>query len=174
MIIWKQIKEFDDYLISTSGKVFSLKTNKIVKNILNQRTGYLAIGLHENGTTKTKVIHRLVAETFIPNLDNKPCVDHINGIKTDNRVENLRWVTHKENSNNSTTINYMKQKVWTNEERNNKIRLANKGKIISEEQKKKQSIVMKGKNKGLKRPEHSALMKLAKRDNLGRFIKKER
>lgn len=174
MIIWKKIKEFDDYLISTSGKVFSLKTNKIVKNILNQHTGYLAIGLHENGTAKTKAIHRLVAETFIPNLDNKPCVDHINGIKTDNRVENLRWVTHKENSNNSATINYMKQKVWINEERNNKIRLANKGKIISEEQKKKQSIAMKGKKKGLKRPEHSALMKLAKRDNLGRFIKKER
>lgn len=58
---------------------------------------------YKKGQQKTFKIHRLVAQTFIPNPDNKPCVDHINTIRDDNRVENLRWVTHKENDNNELT-----------------------------------------------------------------------
>ena len=70
----------------------------------------------KNGKTKTIYTHKLVAEAFIPNPENKPCIDHINTIKTDNTVwlnedgsvnyekTNLRWVTYKENSNNPLTI----------------------------------------------------------------------
>lgn len=52
---------------------------------------------------KNKRIHRIIAETFIPNPENKPCVDHIDGDKLNNRVDNLRWVTHLENNNNPIT-----------------------------------------------------------------------
>ena len=67
-------------------------------------TGYLGIRLHG----KNYQVHRLVAETFISNKDNKPTVDHINRIKTDNRIENLRWATIQEqNENHSLTIHHL-------------------------------------------------------------------
>ena len=106
--IWKPIKGYEGlYEISNLGRVKSLnyrKTGKekILKNI-ERSNGYLMVNLYVKGKCKKFSVHRLVAETFIPNPEGKPCIDHINTIRNDNRVENLRWVTHEENNNNPLT-----------------------------------------------------------------------
>ena len=68
-----------------------------------ESTGYKRVQLCKDGIHKLERIHRLVAMAFIPNIENKPCIDHINTDRSDNRVENLRWVTHEENCNNDLT-----------------------------------------------------------------------
>lgn len=99
---WKDIPGYkNEYKISNCGRVFSVKKGDVL--FPNQKKDYLSVALCKNGHKKRFLIHRLVAEAFIPNPENKPCVDHINTVRFDNRVENLRWVTHSENRNNPIT-----------------------------------------------------------------------
>lgn len=102
--IWKDIKGYEGlYQVSNLGRVKSFhKYGKKggLRSFRKDKDGYLTLFLHKEGRISVKKVHRLVAEAFIPNLHNKPCIDHINTIKTDNRVENLRWCTIKENSEN--------------------------------------------------------------------------
>jgi len=99
---WKPTCVSPDYLISDNGKVFSLKRKRLLTN--DVYAGYTRYCLSANGKARRYWTHRLVAMAFIPNPENKPCVDHINGNKMDNRVSNLRWVTYKENVHNPNTF----------------------------------------------------------------------
>jgi len=93
----KPIPNYPNYSITEDGKVWSNLSSKFLKAGLG-KVGYYVVALHKDNKQKTFNIHRLVAESFINNDFNKGYVNHINGIKTDNKVENLEWVTAKENN----------------------------------------------------------------------------
>ena len=106
--IWIDIVGYEQlYQISNLGRVKSLNYNKTGKEkilkLCKNNSGYLLVNLSKNSETKKYTVHRLVAEAFIDNPNNLPCIDHINCEKSANSVENLRWVTHKENMNNPIT-----------------------------------------------------------------------
>ena len=91
-----KIKEFEEYTISKEGVVYSLKNNKKLKPWINGK-GYLQVRLYKDGKGYDKRVHRLVAETYIKNKENKEQVNHIDGNKLNNNVNNLEWVTNSEN-----------------------------------------------------------------------------
>jgi len=109
--VWKDVVGYEGlYQISTFGRVKSLKRfdtrgnllkSRILKNV-SRGNGYLSVDLCKNATAKLFDLHRLVAQAYIPNPDSKPQVNHIDEDKTNNNVDNLEWVTIKENANHGT------------------------------------------------------------------------
>lgn len=102
MEIYKNIIGYENYLISNLGNVKN-KKNKLLK-VYKPKDNYSTIMLYKNNTRKLYSIHRLLAIHFLPNPDNKPCVNHINGIKSDNNLNNLEWCTYSENEIHSITL----------------------------------------------------------------------
>lgn len=120
--------------VSSLGRVWKLGTNtrKNISGLVGNSTvqGYVVIRVSVKGKAYTRRVHRLVAETFIENPDNKPYVDHVNAKRDDNRAENLRWVTHSENMRNPhyTKILSKRSKEVAS---NNYMGEANKKKVVA-------------------------------------------
>ena len=100
--IWKDIEGFEGlYQVSNLGRVKRVTTGRILKGYKNTK-GYLLVGLYKHNIRCNKLIHRLLAQAFIQNPDNKPEVNHIDEDKTNNMVSNIEWSTRKENCNHGT------------------------------------------------------------------------
>lgn len=158
---WRDIEGYEGlYQVSNKGRVKSLDReieylvkgrykakrtyHSTILKTYHNNSGYILVDLHINQKRDKCTVHRLVAEAFIPNPQNKPQVGHINCDKTDNRVENLYWCTQEENNNNPITIERMRESgkkkdvshLFTAENMEKK-RLALIGHIVTEETKSK-------------------------------------
>lgn len=116
---WKVIEDFPNYLISNKGNVKTVKTleNRI---LFTKDDGYVSCTLTLNGKSYYKYVHRLVAEAFVINPKTKKQVNHKNGIKNDNRVENLEWVTPSENIRHAIETGLLKYKKKEKDIKNSK------------------------------------------------------
>ena len=122
---FKTINDFPNYEINKTGEIRNIKTGRIMKPYINP-DGYYVVTLVKNkGQAKKMKVHRLVAMVFIANPENKETVDHINRVRTDNNVDNLRWATLYENFDNrickkkyeitqSKIVEIFKSKDWAN------------------------------------------------------------
>lgn len=103
---WKTIKQYSNYAISNTGKFKNIKTKRILKPFLHKK-GYFYITIApwgRQGKVVSLKLHRLIAEAFIPNPENKSQINHIDGNKLNNSLDNLEWVTAKENINHAINI----------------------------------------------------------------------
>ena len=99
MSIWKNIEGHPNWEICDTGGLVRNRNTKELKTYSTQSKGYNMVSLDG----KSYLVHKLVASAFVPNPENKPCIDHIDGCKTNNDACNLRWVTYHENNMNPNT-----------------------------------------------------------------------
>ena len=113
LISIEPVKGYEEhYGVDRFGNVYSLKGGKVVKRTLSlNKSGYYYVSLKDNDKIKNARVHRLVAEAFIPNPENKPYINHIDGNKTNNCVDNLEWCTPSENSRHALSKGLLKPPI---------------------------------------------------------------
>lgn len=94
--MFKDIPGFEDYSVSKCGKVKSNRRGKLL-SVVNRKDGYQEVGIRKEKVKYVVMVHRLVAMTYLPNPENKPCVNHKDSVRDNNHVDNLEWCTQKEN-----------------------------------------------------------------------------
>lgn len=109
--MWRPISRNPLYSVNMEGVIKTNATGKVKRPTLNKKTGYLVIDLYKDNKRTKVPVHRIVAETFIPNPDNKPTVDHIDGNRTNNSVTNLRWATYSEQNSRFNSAGVRSEKV---------------------------------------------------------------
>lgn len=109
--MWVKIQRNNNYSINEKGEVRNDIKGNIKKPTLNKRNGYYYYDLYEGNNRKKVPVHRLVAEAFIPNPDNKPTVDHKDGNRQNNSIENLRWASFSEQNSRFNTNGVRSQRV---------------------------------------------------------------
>jgi hypothetical protein len=133
MEIWKDIIEYEGiYQVSNYGRVINIKSNKI-KMFAKHSNGYLCVHLYKSGKCSAQLLHRVVVQHFIENNENKPCVNHIDGDKHNNHVDNLEWVTYLENAKHA-----WEKGLYTKDLDRPWVRGSNSGKSKLDEQKAKE------------------------------------
>ena len=104
---WESVKGYKNYyLVSTTGLVYSIRSKKLLSPFIS--SGYLQIELNLNGIAKKHLIHRIVAEAYLPNPNNLPCVNHKDGNKLNNDISNLEWCSYKENMEHASEYGLLK------------------------------------------------------------------
>lgn len=162
---------FEKYIVLNNGEIISKHRNKPMSTKTFEGNDYVMnTFLKKDGEEDKFSRHRVIWYYFNGNIPEGMDIDHIDGNKQNNSLSNLRCISKSDNMRNPSTYPKFLESL-RNPVRCRKISEAKVGIPASEEQKRKQSEAMKGKNKGVKRPEHSALMKKAKRDKFGRFVK---
>lgn len=107
--IWKDIQNYEGmYRISNYGNIKSLKRKHLLKSSTSPK-GYSLVGLCKTGKPKTFRLSRLVGKHFIPNPENKPQINHIDGVKANNNVKNLEWATAQENTRHALKTGLQKR-----------------------------------------------------------------
>ena len=115
---WIEYEEFENlYKVSEYGEVLSVRTGKLLKGSLDSY-GYPIVLLCNKGFKRSRLVHRLVAKTYIPNPENKPQVNHIDGNKRNNHVSNLEWCTNSENQKHAHAIGLARSQKGTNNNAN--------------------------------------------------------
>lgn len=108
---WRKISRNTNYSINKNGEVRNDSTRKIKKPFVNPANGYLTVDLYKDNKSQKVTIHRLLAEAFIPNPENKPCIDHKDGNRQNNALKNLRWASYSENNSRFETIGVRSERI---------------------------------------------------------------